>query len=248
MGSKSLRPPVIAGGLNESAPPYNTSDGSRPPSAHPKRKAPPMSRPRPLLLVLPLLLAGGLAAQVRAPGERPYGPAAQQAAGQLLAELDALRHHARHALAGPAREEVGRRADAGRDLGLRLYRALGSDAGRPKIYESHRALDDVLNDLFTTAQRAAPADRDLQRLVLRTRYADEQLHALLVQGDTSEERRRELLRRQAYVLVGLTEDFAAEAEAGAPGRGPRPLAREARQLAGAAAQFWRTLEQTPNRE
>src|SRR4051794_5024521 len=141
-----------------------------------------MSRPRPLLLVLPLLLAVGLAAQIRS-DERPYGPAAEQAAGQLLAELDSLRNHARHALAGPAREEVGRRADHGRDLGLRLYRALGSNARRPQIYESHRVLDDALNDLFTTAQRVAPADRELQRRVLHVRYADEQLHAQLVQGD-----------------------------------------------------------------
>src|SRR5579871_5071549 len=91
------------------------------------RKAPPMSRPRHLLLLLPLLLVGGLIAQPRPGAERAFGPAAQQAAGQLLAELDSLRNHAR-ALTGPAREEVGRRAEASRDLGRRLYRALGSDA------------------------------------------------------------------------------------------------------------------------
>src|SRR5947199_7805239 len=103
-----------------------------------------MSRPRPLPLLLPLLLAGALAAQVRPPAERAYGPSAQQAAGQLLAELDSLRNHARHALVGPAQQDVGRRADACRDLGVRLYRALGANAGRPQIYESHRALDNAL--------------------------------------------------------------------------------------------------------
>jgi hypothetical protein len=207
-----------------------------------------MSRPRPLLLLLPLLLAGALAAQVRPPVERAYGPAAQQAAGQLLAELDSLRNHVRHALAGPAQQDVGRRADASRELGLRLYRVLGANAGRPQIYESHRALDNALNDLFATAQRVAPGDRELQRRVLHTRSADEQLHAALSQGDASEERRRELLRRQADVLVSLADDFAAEAGAGRPEPGARPLARESRQLAEAATRFRRTLDQTPTLE
>src|SRR5437763_425019 len=52
-----------------------------------------MSRPRPLLLVLPLFLAAGLAAQLRsqtAPGERAFGPAARQAAVlALLADASA---------------------------------------------------------------------------------------------------------------------------------------------------------------
>src|SRR5947209_1578761 len=115
-GAVAGSPPVNDGGLNRR--------GRRitPLPVHLlRRKAPPMSRPRSLLFVLPLLLVGGLAAQIRPDEQRAYGPAAQQAAGQLLAELDGLRNHARHALAGPAREEVGRRADHGRELGLRLY-------------------------------------------------------------------------------------------------------------------------------
>src|SRR5436190_488571 len=85
--------------------------------------------------------------------------------------------------------------------------------------------------------QTAPGDRELQRRVLHTRYADEQVHAALSQGDASEERRRELLRRQADVLILLADDFAGEAEAGRPEPGTRPLAREARQFAEVATRF-----------
>jgi hypothetical protein len=131
----------------------------------------------------------------------------QLAARQLIFALAQLQEDVVMDLGGQKERTLYRQAD---DLLGRVTQFAGTvkpGASRKQLYKGFNEIDLKLSALLHAVRAVGKEQRPLQRDAVRLLAAGEQLHYALSAGDPSEERTREVIRRQAEALIGSARDL-----------------------------------------
>jgi hypothetical protein len=156
---------------------------------------------------------------------------------EIVAERGGFKERAQYRLADGLLHRVNR-----------LENVLRPGAGREDLYREFAEMDTKLHELINALDALGPAGKRLQRDAVRLRYADQQLHAALSQGDKSPERGQQVLLRQAQILHATGQDLFTTANYALQGDGNAVGAAQALgNLSQAADQFYTIVEQKADR-
>lgn len=198
--------------------------------------------------LLGVLLAGTCPAvawaEDRPPGQtltREQLAGAEDAAGQLVRNLDELQAAAVDELTGPRERTLYRQTDAVLAEALAFEEALKSGR-RQDLYERFDRMDGKLHLLLESVRSLGGGHRVLARTARYLRATDDQLHYALSAGDTSPERTRQSVQRQARALAAAARELKQTANYAlgeVPGRGV--LLGDVDRLAETAVEFSQAL-------
>jgi len=164
-------------------------------------------------------------------------------AGQLAAEVGALRAEIDRSAADPAtRTTLIRLADQAAAAADAFRRAAAATADRARLYRAHEPVDQAVRNLATAAARLGASTAGFADALARVRYADQQVHTAMTGGDTSPGVTRSRAARLAAGLEAQTARLrdlvaATPALAADPRLGP-----ELRAVADRAARVRQTLD------
>jgi hypothetical protein len=110
-------------------------------------------------------------------------------------------------------------------------------------------MDRKLHDLIHAVQALGPDQRSLQRAAARVEQADRQLHYALSAGDTSPDRGRQVIQRQAQALLAEARELQRATRYALTGpRQVRQLDDDLARLVDAAEHFTKSVAQRQDPE
>jgi hypothetical protein len=132
------------------------------------------------------------------PYQRDQLSAVGQSTGRLVDELEHLQDDIAHDLRGEEARRLYQQADQVLSSAMHFQRTVQDGKDRGHIYRDFQSFDQQLHHFFKSLEGSATPT--MQRHLSRIHYADDQLHRAISVGDPTDERRGEVIARQAHAL------------------------------------------------
>jgi hypothetical protein len=168
---------------------------------------------RTLLIVLALLPPPARAADKAAEVlSKEYVTVVRAETGYLVRAVERLQEAIVEELSGRKERTLYRRADEVLTLALEFEAALRGAPTRAQLYAWFTEFDGKMHELLEAVDGLGKEARGLRREAARVREADEELHFALSAGDTSAERVRQVMKRQARRLLSSARELERTAQ------------------------------------
>jgi hypothetical protein len=200
------------------------------------------------LLAFPLIFLGVQEASAQrvvvqkgnSPYEKDQLSTVVQWTDRVVDELEHLQDDIAHDLRGEEAQQLYRQADQVLTSAMHFQRTAQEGKDRDHIYRDFQSFDQQLHRLFKTLENAATPG--MQRHLSRIHFADDQLHRAISVGDPSDERRGEVITRQAHALDREAEQLDQLAARLHGGGRNQQLHNAIHDFAEKAAHFHETVE------
>jgi hypothetical protein len=164
---------------------------------------------------------------------------------RVISELEHLQDDIAHDLRGKDARQLYQRTDQVLSSAMHFQRTVEDGRDRAHIYRDFQSFDQQLHELFHALEHSQTPG--MQRHLSRIHFADDQLHRAISVGDPSDERRGEVIARQAHALDREAQQLDELAARLHEGRNER-LHHAIHDFAEKAAHFHQTVENDKDRQ
>jgi hypothetical protein len=159
---------------------------------------------------------------------------------RLIDELEHLQDDIAHDLRNDDARRLYRQIDQALSSAMHFEHTLEEGRDRGHIYRDFKAFDEQLHQVFDSLEQSATPS--MKRHFARIYFADDQLHRAISVGDTSDERRGEVIARQAHALDREAQSLDQLAGRLHAGGGNQRLHAAIHDFADKASHFHETVE------
>lgn len=186
----------------------------------------------------------GVVQRVPSPYQSEQLRTVSQWTNSVISELEHLQGDLAQNLRRNEAHELYHQTDQVLSSAMHFQRTVQDGRDRDHIYRDFQSFDQQLHQLFDTLENSRTPG--VAQHLSRIHYADDQLHRAISAGDTSDDRRAEVIARQAHALdreAKLLDELASRLH---DGRNER-LHNAIHDFAGKAAHFHETVESDQDR-
>jgi len=129
------------------------------------------------------------------------------AAHQLIRDLEELQNVIVSDLSGIKERTLYRQADSALREALAFEEGLKTAVSRAELYKRFDQMDPKLHVLFKSVEALGAGERGVRRALHQVHATDDHLHFVLSAGDTSQERKQQVIARQAQALAAVAQEL-----------------------------------------